>query len=180
MATNDLPAMSTNSRESYHYSPGMAIGSTGASIPSYSVPTAGDVLGLRSESIRAARRLSPAVAEADDDSIRLFTEQQKERAEAMANSERVVQIYVADLDQNLPLDKRLIWQSEPTFTDLKDDEVWFDLASTITAKLAEHNKYRLTVRNKAIKDREVMLEEIRPRDLSVNFTNLAQFQKPNK
>lgn len=165
MSTGDLPAMSANTRESYHYSPGMA--ASAASTPTSTIATAGAVVGRKQ--LLAGRW----------DDVSEWADNQK-RIAAMANSERVVQIYVADLDQNLPLDKRLIWQSEPIFTDLTDNDLWFDMAVVITEKLGEHNKYRLTVRNKSIKDREQMLEEIRPRDLSVNFTNLAQFQKPNK
>ncbi len=162
-ATGDMPVMSNSSVANYSYDTGAAAGGF-VGVTS----TAADDFYRAGREIRAGARIMkprPPVVTAEP-----------EEDEKM-NEERVVQVYVCDLDKNLPMNKRLIWKSEPIFTDLGDNDLWFDMAAPVTEKLTEHNKYRLTVRDKAVKDREQMLEAIRPCDLAVNVTVLAQFQK---
>lgn len=78
---------------------------------------------------------------------------------------RIVQIYIADTYDSIPLDKRLIYEGKSFFTDLTDQELFFAL--DVNGILTAHNEYRVTVRDKKIKDRVEMLEPARVRDLKM-------------
>lgn len=78
---------------------------------------------------------------------------------------RIVQIYIADTYDSIPLDKRLLYEGKPFFTDLTDQELFFTL--DVNGILTKHNEYRTTVRDKRVKDREEMLEPARVRDLKM-------------
>lgn len=87
---------------------------------------------------------------------------------------RYVQIFLADPDPRVPIDKCLIHSTEPKMTELDDNELFFDVD---VRRLVDH--YNETVRTKVIdktvKDREVFLEPARIRDLAMNVTTIAKF-----
>lgn len=86
---------------------------------------------------------------------------------------RIVQIFIADPDSKLPVEKRLIFSGQPQTTDATDDELLFEI--DIKKMLDAHNDYRKSVRDKAVKTKEVFLEPIRVRDLVMQIVTLAKF-----
>lgn len=87
---------------------------------------------------------------------------------------RVVRVYIIDPDENVPIDKRLIYQGEEQFTDLTDQELFFEI--DIKPPLETHNEFRKTLKTKGgkVADREP-LEEIKIRDLRMTVVSLAEF-----
>lgn len=87
---------------------------------------------------------------------------------------RLVKVFIADPDENVPLDKRLLYRGEEAMTDLTDQELFFEVP--ITDLLLKHNEYRKTLEDKkAKKEKPVMLEPIRVRDLKMLVVALASF-----
>ncbi len=89
---------------------------------------------------------------------------------------RIVQVFIADPDINVPLDAALLYKSEPKFTDATDQELYFEVP--IVALLKGHNEKRTTwldkdASRKAGKD--VLLEPAKIRDLKMVVVNIAQF-----
>lgn len=78
---------------------------------------------------------------------------------------RIVQIYIADTYDSIPLDKRILYEGKPFFTDLTDNELFFTI--DVNGILSKHNEYRVTVRDKKVKDRTEMLEPARVRDIKM-------------
>lgn len=88
-------------------------------------------------------------------------------------SRRLVKVLVIDPDENVPLESALLYRGEEKFTDLTDQELFFEL--DIQAILKAHNAKRVTIRNKAVKEREELLEPARVRDLRMTVVNVATF-----
>lgn len=82
---------------------------------------------------------------------------------------RIVQIYIADTYDSIPLDKRLLYEGKPFFTDLTDQELFFTL--DVNGILKKHNEYRVTVLDKRMLGRPDLagtkLEPARVRDLKM-------------
>lgn len=92
--------------------------------------------------------------------------------EKMSNR-RIVQIYVADPDEQVPLNKALLYKSEPFLTDETDQELFYGI--NIVDMLKKHNEFRITIQNKKIKERVENLEPVRIKNLSMLVVTLAQF-----
>lgn len=94
----------------------------------------------------------------------------------MANQTRIVRIYVADTDENIDVDKRLLFSGDEKLTDATDQELFYDVP--INDLLGKHNDYRKTVADKKQSEkfgREVKLEPIRIRDLKMTIVSIATF-----
>jgi len=89
---------------------------------------------------------------------------------------RVVQIFVADTHRDIPLEFGLLYQGEPKFTDLTDDELYFEIG--MVDLLNKHNIIRAeTLDKQATKKsgRDVYLEAARIRDLKMVVVDIAAF-----
>lgn len=88
---------------------------------------------------------------------------------------RIVRVFIADPNESLPLDKRILYKSEEFHTDLTDQELFFE--ANPAAMLAKHNEYRITVMDKKLSNpqREVKLEPARIRDLKMVVVDVATF-----
>lgn len=89
---------------------------------------------------------------------------------------RIAQVFIADTNENIALDKGLLFQGEPTFTDLTDEELFFEL--DMKSMLEVHNAVRLaTLDKRASKTsgRDVYLEPARIRDLNMVVLDIAVF-----
>lgn len=92
----------------------------------------------------------------------------------MANTQRrLVQIFIADPDPNVPLDNCLLYSGKQLLTDLTDQELFFEV--DVKTILDAHNKTRVSLINKAVKDRAEYLEPARVRDLKMTVVTIAQF-----
>jgi len=89
---------------------------------------------------------------------------------------RIVKVFIADSNDNLPLDKRVLYSGEEKLTDLTDQELFFEVP--IADILAKHNEVRAkTVDKKQAEKfgRDIYLEPARIRDLKMVVVNVAQF-----
>lgn len=89
---------------------------------------------------------------------------------------RIVRVIIADPNENIPLDQRVLFMSNEMTTDMTDEELYFDVNPA--AKLAAHNEKRVKMLDKKASDRankEVFLEPARIRDLKMIVVNIATF-----
>lgn len=89
---------------------------------------------------------------------------------------RIVRVFIVDPDDNIPLDKAILQDSEERLTDLTDQELFLEVG--IKEILRNHNDYRKTLLDKkqtAKAGKDVFLEAIRIRDLKMLVTTIAEF-----
>lgn len=87
---------------------------------------------------------------------------------------RILRVILADPDDNLPVEKRVLFQGPEKLTDLTDQELFFELP--VQDLLAKHNELRSFTKDKdqsANFGRDVMLEPIKIRDLKMVIVNVA-------
>lgn len=86
---------------------------------------------------------------------------------------RIVQVYIADTDENVPVENRILYSGTQKLTDATDQELFFEIG--IKEILDKHNTYRATLVNKKIKERTENLEPVKIRDLKMVVVNIATF-----
>lgn len=86
---------------------------------------------------------------------------------------RIVQVFIMDPDENVPLTKALLYQGAQKVTDLTDQELFFEIS--VKDALDTHNAYRATLTDKSVKSKTVHLEPIRIRDLRMTVVTIASF-----
>jgi len=84
---------------------------------------------------------------------------------------RVVQVFIADPNENIPLDDCLLFKGEEKLTDATDQELFFEL--DIKDLLEKHNAKRVKVIDKKVKDRTEYLEPAKVRDLKMVVVTVA-------
>lgn len=87
------------------------------------------------------------------------------------SARRVVQVFIADPNENLSLDDCLLFKGEEKLTDATDQELFFEL--DIKDMLEKHNAKRVTVIDKKVKDRTEYLEPAKVRDLKMVVVTVA-------
>ena len=94
--------------------------------------------------------------------------------EIMANTaRRLVQVFIADPNENVPLEQSLLYRGAQKLTDATDQELYFEI--DIKDILAKHNEARVKVVDKKVKERTEYLEPARVRDLKMVVTTIATF-----
>ena len=89
---------------------------------------------------------------------------------------RIVKVFIADIDSNLPLASQLLYRGDEQLTDATDQELFFEL--DISGLLRDHNKIRTATLNKAATTKagkDVFLEPVKVRDLKMSVVNVATF-----
>lgn len=100
---------------------------------------------------------------------------QSQKEQQMASA-RIVKVYIADPNENLPLNKRVLHTGEEQLTDLTDQELFFEVP--IAELLAKHNELRKTIIDKLQAEkfgRDIYLEPARIRDLKMVVVSVAAF-----
>lgn len=92
---------------------------------------------------------------------------------ANPNARRLVQVFIADPNDNIPVEQCLLYSGEQKLTDLTDQELFFEI--DIKAMLAAHNEKRVKIVDKTVKERTEYLEAARVRDLKMVVATLATF-----
>jgi hypothetical protein len=87
------------------------------------------------------------------------------------SARRVVQVFIADTNENIPIDKCLLFKGEEKVTDATDQELFFEL--DIKTLLEKHNEMRMLVLDKKVKDRTEFLEPAKVRDLKMVVVTVA-------
>ena len=102
--------------------------------------------------------------------------QESYKEEESMNVRRIVRVFIIDPDQNIPLEKALLYESDEFLTDATNQELFYEVP--IKELLGQHNKYRTTVLDKEATKRlgkETYLEPIRIRDLKMVVVDIAVF-----
>ena len=86
---------------------------------------------------------------------------------------RLVQVFIADPNENVPLDQSLLYKGEQKFTDATDQELFFEI--DINTILKAYNKERVKVVDKKVKEHIEHLEPAKIRDLKMVVVNIASF-----
>lgn len=90
-----------------------------------------------------------------------------------ANTRRLVKVVIVDPNDNIPLDKCLLYNGEEKLTDATDQELFFEI--DIKDLLAKHNEERVKLVDKKVKERTEYLEPAKIRDLKMVVVNIATF-----
>lgn len=89
------------------------------------------------------------------------------------SSRRLVQVFIGDPNENVPLDQSLLYRGEQKLTDATDQELFFEI--DIKAILEKHNTARVKMVDKKVKERVEHLEPAKVRDLKMVVVTIAQF-----
>lgn len=101
---------------------------------------------------------------------------QQQQEKAQVSNARIVKVFIADPNDNLPLEKRILYKGEEMLTDLTDQELFYEVP--ISELLSKHNEYRKTVVDKKQAEkfgRDIFLEPARIRDLRMVVVDVAKF-----
>jgi len=99
-------------------------------------------------------------------------QQPKKEKPAMV-TRRLVQVFIADPDDNVPLNQSLLYSGQQKLTDATDQELFFEI--DIKSILDNYNDERVKVRDKKVKERIEYLEPAKIRDLKMVVVNIATF-----
>lgn len=88
-------------------------------------------------------------------------------------SRRLVQVFIADPDENVPVADCLLHRGEPVLTDATDQELFFEI--DIKTILDAHNAKRVKLIDKKVKERTENLEPAKIRDLKMTVVTIATF-----
>jgi hypothetical protein len=105
--------------------------------------------------------------------LNLFNAQPVKNMEMPMSNRRFIRVIIVDPNENIPLADAVLYDGGEKFTDLTDQELFFE--SNIQDSLKKHNEKRVKIRDKKIKDREEFLEPARIRDLKMTVVNIASF-----
>jgi hypothetical protein len=86
---------------------------------------------------------------------------------------RMVQVFIADPNENIPVESRLIYKGNQKLTDATDQELFFEI--DINSLLKQHNEARVKVVDKKVKERTEYLEPAKIRDLKMVVVTVAGF-----
>jgi hypothetical protein len=102
---------------------------------------------------------------------------EKEKSMADKTNRRIVQVFIADPNDNVPLDKSVLYTGEQKLTDLNDTELFFEV-SMLQDLIKSHNDLRkVTVDKEASKraGKDIFLDPVKIRDLKMVVVTIAQF-----
>lgn len=101
---------------------------------------------------------------------------QIQKEQPIVSTARIVKVFIADPNDNLPLDKRVLHTGAEQLTDLTDQELFFEVP--IAELLTKHNAVRAATVDKKQAEkfgRDIYLEPARIRDLKMVVVTVAQF-----
>jgi len=175
MATGDFPVMASSQYASSTYD-GSQLFAGSTSSPNWGAQVGGSGhisaqheqvmrMALEKTGRRSRNRGTP------------FTEEEieEEEAGAMANQSkrRLVQVFIADPNENVPLEQSLLYRGDQKLTDANDQELFFEL--DIKDILTKHNEARVKIVDKKVKERTEYLEPAKIRDLKMVVVTVAEF-----
>lgn len=102
-----------------------------------------------------------------------FAQEQETSMATPKPSRRIVKVFIADTDENVPMEQSIIYTGPEKLTDATDQELFFEV--DIAGLLKTHNEKRVQIVNKSIKERTEHLEPARIRDLKMVVVTIATF-----
>jgi hypothetical protein len=101
----------------------------------------------------------------------LANQLQQPKGKQPMSTRRIVQVFVADPNDNIAIDDCLLFKGEEKLTDATDQELFFEL--DIKNMLEIHNAKRVKIIDKKVKDRTEYLEPAKVRDLKMVVVTVA-------
>jgi hypothetical protein len=89
---------------------------------------------------------------------------------------RIIQVFIADANDNVPLDQSVLYRGEQKLTDLTDAELYFEIP--INDLLKAHNEKRVKWTDKEASKRsgkDIFLDPVRIRELKMVVVTIANF-----
>lgn len=99
-----------------------------------------------------------------------------QQQEITMSAARIVKVFIADPNENIPLERRVIYTGDEKLTDLTDQELFFEVS--IADLLTKHNIERIKVIDKTQASkfgRDIFLEAAKIRDLKMVVVTVATF-----
>ncbi len=93
-----------------------------------------------------------------------------------STTRRIVQVFIADPNDNVPLDKAVLYTGEQKLTDLNDTELFFEVP--MQSLLQVHNALRVGFLDREASKRagkDIFLDPVKIRDLKMVVVTIAQF-----
>ena len=103
-----------------------------------------------------------------------YDEEEEDMAETKIAC-RIVKVFIADPDEKLELNDRLLFSGEEQLTDATDEELFFEIDPPVKSLLDKHNEKRKKTKDKKVKNKTAYLEPIRIKDLVMTVVTLAEF-----
>jgi hypothetical protein len=105
--------------------------------------------------------------------------QQKKESKIMADktTRRIVQVFIADPNDNVPLEKSVLYTGEQKLTDLNDTELFFEVPN-LQDLIRSHNETRKVTADKEASKRagkDIFLDPVKIRDLKMVVVTVASF-----
>lgn len=100
-------------------------------------------------------------------------QKQQELKVAEKSKRRLVQVFIADPNESVPLEQSVIYTGAQKLTDSTDQELFFEV--DIRSLLEKHNSRRTAMIDKKVKERTEYLEPARVRDLKMVVVTVAEF-----
>lgn len=97
----------------------------------------------------------------------------KTEKETAHMTKRLVQVFIADPNDNVPMEDSLIYSGSQKLTDATNQELFFEI--NIQELLTKHNEKRVKLLDKKVKERAEYLEPAKIRDLKMVVVDLAVF-----
>lgn len=120
-------------------------------------------------------QVSDLIAKMQNPSTQSSQQMQQEK-EPIMSAARIVKVFIADPNNNIPLDKRVLYTGDEKLTDLTDQELFFEMP--IAELLGKHNAERVKTVDKeqsAKFGRDIFLEPAKIRDLKMVVVTVATF-----
>jgi len=95
----------------------------------------------------------------------------------MANTTRLVKVFIADTEERIPLEQRILYIGNEKVTDSTDQELFYEIA--IKEILDKHNATRSKILDRKAQEkfgRDIFLEPAKIRDLKMVVVTLAEFK----
>jgi hypothetical protein len=105
--------------------------------------------------------------------IRELQAERQQEKQVAKSTRRLVKVIIIDTDENVPLTKCVLYSGDEKLTDATDQELFFEI--DIKNILDKHNEYRVTLKDKSVKERVENLEPVKIRDLRMVVVNVATF-----
>ena len=107
----------------------------------------------------------------------LFSQAKQEINKTMATTNRrIVQVFIADPNENVPLEKSILYTGSQKLTDLTDTELFFEVP--MAEILKSHNEMRVYCIDKEATKRagkDILLDPVKIRDLKMVVVTVASF-----
>jgi hypothetical protein len=135
-----------------------------------------DNMESQAEALRQLRRRVSERRPNERQDIYELKPKHENQIEPIMATRRLIKVIIADPDEQVPLDKAVLYRGDEKFTDATDQELYFEVP--IKELLDKHNALRAATQDKEASKKfgkEIFLAPIKIRDLRMVVINIATF-----